>query len=220
MSLLKITKVSGHGDLCWGVVLFDDEGKGLLRSVKGVGKVDAARMAETLKSEGAGAPVVEIGKEESGHAAWIVEKTPQGWSVSFNLVAGTTFDLLLKPEAGAEPPKVALEAVGRVKECLVDVEIVWEPAEARPPSGPIPITIDDEPVDAPMSPMTANEILELGGLDLSTHYLVQIKDGARIKYQDKGEQPIELFAGAAFVGHFTGEKPVSEARGEWPEPCW
>ena len=220
MSQLKITKVSDDGDLSWGVVLVDGDGNGLLRSVKGVGEADAARTAETLKSEGTGGPVAEMGKGEPGHAAWTVEKTPQGWSVSFSLVADTTFDLLLKPEAWAEPTKVALEAVERIKECLVDVEIVLEPAEARPPSGPIPITIDDEPVDAPRSPMTANEILELGGLDPATHYLVQIEDGARIKYQDMGEEPIELFAGAAFVGHFTGEKPVSEPRGEWAELCW
>ena len=209
MSQLQITKVLDQGDLCWGVVVVDDGGNGLLRSLKGVNKYDAASIAERLKSDGAEAPVSEVGKEQADQPMWIIEKTAHGWSVRFTPVDVTSFDLLLKPEAAAEPPKVAIEAVESVKECLRDVELVWEPPEAAPSSGPIAIKIDDEPYEAPKTPMAANEILELGGLDPDSNYLVQIKDGERIKYKDKGEQPIDLYEGATFIGHYTGEKGVS-----------
>ena len=211
--MLQIKKVLKQGDHGWGVVLVDDSGNELLRSIKGVDKYDAESIAVTLKSEGAEAPVSETGKEQADKPMWVIEKTAQGWSVRFTSVAVTSFDLLLKPEAAAEPPKVAVEAVESVKECLKDVEVVWEPPEAEPPSGPITIMIDAEPYEAPKNPMTANEILELGGLDPDENYLVQIKDGERIKYKGKGEEPIELFEGATFVGHFTGEKGVSQSVG-------
>ena len=153
MSLLKIAKVLDQGDLCWGVVLVDDEGNGLLRSLKGVSKNDAASMAESLKSEGAEAPVSEVEKQQPDQPTWIIEKTAQGWSDRFTPVAVTSFDLFLKQEAAAEPPKVAVEAVESVKECLGDVEVIWEPPEAEPPSGPITIKIDDELYEAPKNPM-------------------------------------------------------------------
>ena len=211
MSLLKVTKLSDQGELCWGVVLLDDEGNGLLRSLKGASKHDAGLMAESLKFEGAEAPISENGNQQADQPTWIIEKTAQGWTVRFTPVAETSFDLFLKPEAAAGPPKVAVEAVESVKECLRDVEVVWEPLEEEPTSGQITIKIDNEPYEAPKNPMTANEILQLGGLDPDSNYLVQIKDGERIKYEDKGEQPIDLFEGATFVGHYTGEKGVSQS---------
>ncbi|MYB88682.1 MAG: hypothetical protein F4X93_01800 [Proteobacteria bacterium] len=213
MSQLKITKVSVSDDLCWGLLLLDDDGNGLLRSLKGVNKFDAASIAETLKLEGAKAPVSEDGKEEVDRPTWIILKTDQGWAVRFSLVAVTAFDLFLKPEAVAEQPKEVVESVEKVKKCLRDVEIVWEPPEEEPVLGPITIKVDNESYEAPKNPMTANEILQLGGLDPDCNYLVQIKDGERIKYKDKGEQPIELFVGATFVGHYTGEKGVSQLAG-------
>ena len=211
MSLLRIAKVSNLGERCWGVMLLDDQGNGLLRSLEGASKHDAASIAESLKFEGAEAPVSEEGKEEADRPTWIIEKTAQGWTVRFTPVAVTSFDLFLKPEAAAEPPKVAAEAVESVKTCLADVEVVWEPPEEEPASGPITIKIDNEPYEAPENPMTANDILRLGGLDPDSNYLVQIKDGERIKYEGKGGQRIYLFAGATFVGHYTGEKGVSQS---------
>lgn len=209
MSQLKITKLSVSGELCWGLSLFDDKGNELLRSLKGVSKHDVASMAETLKFEGAKAPLSENWKEEADRPTWIIKKTDLGWTVHFTSVVVTSFSLVFKPEATAEPPKVAVEAVETVKECLADVEIVWEPPEEEPTSGSITIKIDNEPYEAPENPMTANDILRLGDLDPDSHYLVQIKDGERIKYEGKGEQRIYLFEGATFVGHYTGEKGVS-----------
>ena len=78
-------------------------------------------------------------------------------------------------------------------------------------SEPVTIKIDNEPYEAPENPMTANDILRLGRLDPACHYLVQVMDGERIRYEGKGKQPIELFTGATFVGHYTGEKGVSQS---------
>ena len=132
MSLLKIMKVSEAGERCWGVVLLDDDGSPLLRNLKGVSKRDVASMAKILKFEGPGARVSEDGKEEPGRPTWIIEKTAEGWAVRFTPVEATSFDLLLKPEAVVEPPKVAVEAVESAKGCLANVEIAWDPPEADP----------------------------------------------------------------------------------------
>ena len=201
MSLLKIRKVSEAEERCWGVVLLDEAGA-LLRSREGVSKGDVTSMATTLKSEGPGAPLLEDGDVKPGQAAWVIEKVRGGWTVRFTSVASTSFDLLQKPEAGGEPPKAATEAIALISKCLTDAEIVWEP--------PITIMIDSEPHEAPENPMSANAILRLGGLDPDSNYLVQIRDLKRIKYEGKGEQPIFLYEGAEFVGHYTGEKGVSQ----------
>ena len=204
MSLLKIRKVSEAGERCWGVELLDEAGA-LLRSQEGVSSGEVMSVAETLKSEGPGAPVLEDSKVQPGQAAWVIEKAGGGWAVRFTPVVVTSFELLLKLEAGGEPPKAAEEAIALVKKCLDDAEIVWDP--------PITITIDDEPHEAQENPMSANDILRLGGLDPDSNYLVQIKDGERIKYEGNGEQPILLYEGAAFVGHYTGPKGVSQLDG-------
>ena len=101
MSLLKIKKVSEAGDRCWGVELLDDAGA-LLRSQEGVSKGEVTSMAQTLKSEGPGAPLLEDGKVQPGQAAWVIEKARGRWAVRFTPVTATPFDLLLKPEKDAD----------------------------------------------------------------------------------------------------------------------
>ena len=204
MSLLKIRKVSEAGERCWGVELLDDAGA-LLRSREGVSKGEVTSMARTLKFEGPGAPVLEDDKVQPGQAAWVIEKARSGWTVRFTPVPATSFDLLLKPETGGEPPKAAAEAIALVRKCLADAETVWPP--------PITIEIDNEPYEAQENPTSANAILRLGGLDPDSNYLVQIKDGERIKYEGKGKQLIVLYEGAEFVGHYTGPKGVSQLDG-------
>ena len=199
MSQLKITKVSQAGERCWSVELLG-EGSALLRSQEGVSRNEMKSVVESLKSEGPGAPVLEASKVQPGEAAWVIEKARGDWEVQFTPVTETSFELLLKLDGGGEPPKAEEEAIALVKKCLEDVEIVW---------GPITIKIDNEPHEAPENPMSANDILRLGGLDPDSHYLVQIKDGERIKYEGKGEQLISLFDGAEFVGHYTGPRGVS-----------
>jgi hypothetical protein len=204
MSQLKISKVAEAGERCWGVELLG-EGGALLRSRKGVSSTEALAAAGSLKSEGPGAPVVEADKVQPGEAAWVIEKARGGWAVRFTPVKETSFQLLLKLDGGGEPPKAAAEAITLVKKCLEDVEILWGP--------PIDIKIDNEPHVAPENPMSANDILRLGGLDPDCNYLVQIKDGERIRYEGRGEELIFLYEGAAFVGHYTGPKGVSQLDG-------
>ena len=76
------------------------------------------------------------------------------------------------------------------------------------------IEIDNEPYQTPEKTMTANAILQLGGLNPKENYLVQIKRGSRISYKDKGEVEIDLFEGAKFVGQYLGPTSVS---GDQPE---
>ena len=204
MSLLSIVKVSEAGERCWGVELLGEE-SALLRSQQGVSGGDVMSVAETLRSEGPGAPVLEDDKVQPGEAAWVFEKARGGWAVRFTPVTVTSFELLLKLGAGGEPPKAAAEAIAAVKKCLDGAKIVWEP--------PIAITIDNEPCEAQENPMSANDILRLGGLDPDSNYLVQIRDGERITYDAKGKQLIFLYEGATFVGHYTGPKGVSQVDG-------
>ena len=204
MSELKIRKVSEVGERCWGVELLSEVGV-LLRSQEGVGAVEVMSVAEILKSEGPAAPVLEDSKVQLGEAAWVIEKARGSWSVRFTPVAETSFELLVKLDAEGEPSKAAAEAMALVKKCLEAAEIVWEP--------PISIKIDSEPHEALENPMSADDILRLGGLDPESNYLVQIKDGERIRYDGKGEQPIFLYDGAEFVGHYTGPKGVSQLDG-------
>lgn len=204
MSQLKISKAAEAGDHCWGVELLGDGGA-LLRSQEALSRAEVRSVAESLKSEGPGAPLLEAGKVQPGETAWVIEKARGGWAVRFTPVTKTSFQLLLKLDGGGEPPKAAAEAITLVKKCLEDVEIVWGP--------PIPIKIDNEPYEAPENPMLADDILRLGSLDPDSHYLVQIKDGKRIKYDGEGDQPIDLFDGAEFVGHYTGPRGVSQLDG-------
>ncbi len=200
MSQLKITKVSQAGERCWSVELLG-EGSALLRSQEGVSRDKVQSVTESLKSEGPGAPVLEASKVKPGEAAWVIEKARGGWAVQFTPVTETSFELLPKLDGGGDPSKAAEEAIALVKKCLEEVEIVW--------GLPITIKIDNEPHEAPENPMSANDILRLGGLDPDSHYLVQIKDGQRFKYEGKGEQLLALFDGAEFVGHYTGPRGVS-----------
>ena len=133
MSLLNITKVSGAGEECWGVVLINEDKVPILRSEKGVRKGDVTSVAKKLKFEGPGAPVLLEEKAENADGpAWLIEKTAQGWFVRFTHVAVTSFDLMLKPEDAAGSPKIAEQAVQAVKICLGQAEIKWDPPEADP----------------------------------------------------------------------------------------
>ena len=133
MSTLTITKVANTGEQCWGIVLFNEDNVPILRSAKGVRKGEVTSVAKALKFEGPGAPVVvEDTNGKSAGAAWVIEKTDQGWFVRCTLVPMTSFDLMLKPEDAAGPSKIAEEAVEAVKTCLVKAEIKWDPPEADP----------------------------------------------------------------------------------------
>ena len=141
MSLLNITKVSNAGEQCWGIVLLDENNMQILRSEKGVRKDEVISIAKALRFKGPGAPVVV--EEKPGNSdgpTWVIEKTDRGWLVRFTPVALTLFDMILKPENAAGPPKIAEEAVEAVKSCLAQAEIKWDPPDADP-------TYDDKVTD-------------------------------------------------------------------------
>ncbi len=132
MSFLNITKVSDTGEQCWGVVLFDADGMPILRSEKGVTKVEALAIAKILKFEGPEAVAVEEKVGEAGGLGWVIEKTDRGWTVRLTRVVATAFDLLLKLEDAEQIQKVTEEVMEVVKGCLARVEIKWDPPEADP----------------------------------------------------------------------------------------
>lgn len=75
----------------------------------------------------------------------------------------------------------------------------------------IHFTVDGEPFETDKRELTPNEIIkEFGGQDPATNYLVQIKDGHKISYQGKGNEPIEMHNGMQFQIVSTGPTPVSE----------
>lgn len=133
MSLLSITKVSDAGERCWGVLLLDEDNTPLLRSEKGVRKGEVNSIAKALRFQGPEAEVVVEDKPgDKPGPVWSLEKTDRGWMVRFSQVAQTWFDLMLKPEDAAGPPKIAEEAMEVVKSCLAKADIKWDPPEADP----------------------------------------------------------------------------------------
>jgi hypothetical protein len=77
----------------------------------------------------------------------------------------------------------------------------------------IHFTVDGEPVETDQRTLTANEIIAKfgGGLDVSTHYLVEIKEGRQVSFQGKGNDPVELHNGLAFQIIAIGPMPLSES---------
>lgn len=72
--------------------------------------------------------------------------------------------------------------------------------------------LDDEPETTDESSLSANQILELGGIKpVEDYYLVEIdKDGNEINHNDTPDAPIKMKCpGSKFVSIFRGETPVS-----------
>lgn len=72
--------------------------------------------------------------------------------------------------------------------------------------------LDDEPETTDESSLSANQILELGGIKpVEDYYLVEIdKDGNEINHKDTPDAPIKMKCpGSKFVSIFRGETPVS-----------
>ena len=145
MSQLNITKVSGTGEQCWGVVLLNATGATLLRSATGVRKGEVTSIAKALKFEGAGAEIVIEGAEKPEGSAWVLEKADQGWHVRFTRVDATGFDLFPTPEEASGSPTAAEEALKAVKDCLAHADIHWDPPEADP-AYPEKVT-DETPIE-------------------------------------------------------------------------
>lgn len=72
--------------------------------------------------------------------------------------------------------------------------------------------LDDEPETTEMQSLTANQILENGGITpVSDYYLIEIdSEGHEIRHFDNPEEPIKMRCpGSKFVSVFRGETPVS-----------
>ncbi len=76
------------------------------------------------------------------------------------------------------------------------------------------ISIDGETFEPPNTTMTANEILSLGGLDSSTHYLIELGDSRQeqISFEYRGAEQILLHEGSKFISNFTGPTTVSDGQ--------
>lgn len=84
--------------------------------------------------------------------------------------------------------------------------------KTQPPAGqqrPVEIVFDDEPLSVPEKGTTPNSLLDLAGLDTSTHYVVELKGRDRESYKDRGEELIKVHKGQRFVSVSTQPTPTS-----------
>ena len=57
--------------------------------------------------------------------------------------------------------------------------------------------------------LTANQILQLNGIDPQTHYLKWITGATTHSYQNKGEEPIHMHHDMKFISVYNGPMTVS-----------
>lgn len=64
---------------------------------------------------------------------------------------------------------------------------------------PIRFTVDGEPVETLERELTPVQIMELAGVDPTTHYLKEIRGRQQISYEDRPDEPIRIRRGQRFV---------------------
>jgi hypothetical protein len=69
--------------------------------------------------------------------------------------------------------------------------------------------VDGEPITTSEDDLTPNQILELAGIDPSTHYLERIEGREHTSYQGKGDVPIHVHEREVFLSIPTGPTPTS-----------
>ena len=77
------------------------------------------------------------------------------------------------------------------------------------PGRPITFTVDREPVTTTQERLTANQILDLAGIDAATNYLVQVKGREQVSYEGRGDEEIRVHDDEVFVSVSTGPTPTS-----------
>lgn len=82
-------------------------------------------------------------------------------------------------------------------------------AEPGRPGRPITFTVDGEPVTTTKEDLTANQILDLAGIDPATSYLVKVSGREQESYQGRGDEEIRLHEHEVFVSVSTGPTPTS-----------
>lgn len=70
-------------------------------------------------------------------------------------------------------------------------------------------TVDDEQFSTSEHTLTPVQILQIAGLDPTTHYLVQITGNHQKSYQDTPDEPIHVHQHMKFISVFNGPTPVS-----------
>lgn len=73
----------------------------------------------------------------------------------------------------------------------------------------VTITLDRKPLAGVPERTTPDAILELGGINPGTHYLVRVDGRHQESYQGKGTEPITVHEGETFVSVSCGPTPVS-----------
>ena len=70
---------------------------------------------------------------------------------------------------------------------------------------------DDEPETTDLKEMSPNQILEAGGIDPKTHYLVRVNaDGSQTSFKEQGDLPIKMKCPRVkFISVLNGPTPVS-----------
>lgn len=132
MSRLEISKIEASGEHCWGVSLIDGDNNLILQNTTPLAKGVALSVAKTLKHKGGDAPLIWEPRKDSDAAAWVVEKTSDGWQIKFTPVDETLFIFQLKPEDKAGDEKAFENAFETVKSNLAKAEVAWNPPEVDP----------------------------------------------------------------------------------------
>lgn len=70
-------------------------------------------------------------------------------------------------------------------------------------------TVDGEPQQTSAHELTAIQILQNAGIDVTSHYLVQIEGNNRISYQTDPNKVIHMHEHMKFISISTGPTPVS-----------
>jgi hypothetical protein len=83
----------------------------------------------------------------------------------------------------------------------------------QPPTGPEPITytLEGEPYTTGDRTLTPKQILDRGGFDVATHYLVELRgnSGEKTSYEGKSDAIIHMHPNMKFLAISTGPTPVS-----------
>jgi hypothetical protein len=69
--------------------------------------------------------------------------------------------------------------------------------------------VDGEPVTTIEKTLTPTQIMELAGVDPTTHYLVELKGRKQESYEGRPDEPIDVHEKQKFITVATGPTPVS-----------
>jgi hypothetical protein len=70
-------------------------------------------------------------------------------------------------------------------------------------------TVDGEPQETSAHDLTPTQILTQAGIDVASHYLVEIDGAHRISFQGKPNEEIHMHEHMKFISVSTGPTPVS-----------